>query len=258
LFRSRGHYNILQCIALQHTSVCCSILQHSSVRCSILQRTATYFSVLQYAIVCCSILQYVTFIHMSVLLTCGRTRYLALQNTTTLCNTLQHSGTHSNTLQRTMCMLLSLALSLIFFSNTSNSPYTSRKGQFNWRTSRTLQHTAKHCNTLQRTTTHCNTLQHTATHCNALQHDATHCTTHNFSNRANSRSCAVLWRAYPTGAHDHCNTLHLTTSRREITNAHNFSNRTNSRTWCSSIQSFIFPSLILFSTGQTHIRAQFY
>ena len=161
---------------------------------------------------------------MSVSLTCGRKRYLALQHTTTLCNTLQHSehtATCCNTLQRTLCMLLSLTLSLIFFCNTSNSRCTSMKGQFNWRTSRTLQHTATHCNTLQHTATHCNTLQHTATHCTTLQHTATHCntlqrtatrcntlTTHNFSNRANSRSCAVLWRAYPTGAHDHCKTLH--------------------------------------------------
>jgi len=52
-------------------------------------------------------------------------RYI-LRDTTSYCQSLQHSATHSNTLP---C-------------------------------------TATHCNALHRTTTHCNALQRTATHCN--------------------------------------------------------------------------------------------
>ena len=104
-----------------------------------------------------------------------------LQHNATHCDTLQHTVTHSNTLQHDSLLVLSSL----------------------------LQHTATHCNILQHTATHCNILQCTPTssnttlsrcsrvskipchtdiicvytfymctpHCNALQHTAIHCNT---------------------------------------------------------------------------------
>jgi len=104
-----------------------------------------------------------------------------LQHNATHCDTLQHTVTHSNTLQHDSLLVLSSL----------------------------LQHTATHCNILQHTATHCNILQCTPTssnttlsrcsrvskipchtdiicvytfymctpRCNALQHTAIHCNT---------------------------------------------------------------------------------
>ena len=85
-----------------------------------------------------------------------------------MCNTLQRTATHCNTLR-----------------------HTNRNVHMWHDICNTLQHTATHCNTLQHTATrcdiltamfisdmtyaaHCSTLQHTAAHCNTLQHIATY------------------------------------------------------------------------------------
>jgi len=80
-------------------------------------------------------------------LQCGTVRE-TLQHTATLCNTLQRTSIEEDKRQ-------------IKKSPLPTSVYCS-----------VLQSEA-HCNTLQHTTTHCNTLQHTATHCNTLLHTAT-------------------------------------------------------------------------------------
>jgi len=69
-----------------------------------------------------------------------------LQHIASLCNTLQHAGSHS---KKPFWSILAVTWS-------------------------TLQHTATHCTTLQHIAPHCNTLHHTATHCNTLQHAEPH------------------------------------------------------------------------------------
>jgi len=111
-------------------------------------------------------------------------------------NTLQHAGTHCNTLQHVACLVL------------------------------------RPLSTLQHTTTHCNALQHTATHCNIVFSDKT--TTTQTSHTASrtifaaskknpslktrpvpSFKCLVCHRRHrSTLQHTaaHCNTAHLTTA----------------------------------------------
>jgi len=94
----------------------------------------------------------------------------SLLNTTTCCNTLQQTATHTG------------------------NQHGDAQGLL----------TATHCNTLQRTATHCNTLQHTATHCNTLQHTATHCNTYRDLTwwRSRTAHCNALQHTAT-----HCNTL---------------------------------------------------
>ena len=80
----------------------------------------------------------------------------------THCNTLQHSATLCNAVQR-----VGVPLSYMSVRAAAGVPRADIK-------SRALQHTATHCNTLPHTATHCNTLQRIAMHCNALQHTSVH------------------------------------------------------------------------------------
>ena len=122
-----------------------------------------------------------------------------LQNTATICNTLQRTATHSNAqptphtskLQQsaTHCNALQR---VAMHCNTQPTPYTAPQISTNadsqthlldsngqvlgrstgkgggilalGRDQGAQLHTAAHCSTLQHTATHCNTLQHTATH----------------------------------------------------------------------------------------------
>ena len=73
----------------------------------------------------------------------------------THCNTLQHTATHYNALNRPSGALACVLGNLLFVAE--------------W----CVSCAATHCNTLQPTATHCNTLQHTATHCSTLQRPST-------------------------------------------------------------------------------------
>jgi len=85
-------------------------------------------------------------------------------------DTLQHTATHWNALQRT-------ATHCKYAVNTLQHTVTHRCQRIERKSVGSRAILTTHCNTLQRTATHCNTLQHTATHCNTLQHTATHCNT---------------------------------------------------------------------------------
>ena len=108
--------------------------------------------------VCCSVLQCVA-IHSTPI-------------------TLQHTATHSDTLQQ-HCNTLCCSVTGNVVQVASKPEYTLQLCilQHNATHCNTLQHTATQCVTLQHTSTHCNTLQHTATHCNTMQHTATQCNT---------------------------------------------------------------------------------
>ena len=149
-----------------------------------------------------------------------------LQHTAKQCNTecltivslfqemspLQHTPTHSNTLQHTATLNIASLLQRDEPSATHCS---------------TLQHTATHCNTERLTkaslfqrdqpvATHCNTLQHTATHCNTecltiaslsqrdehdratLQHTATHCNTLQHTATPSYEPDSATGHGYPT------------------------------------------------------------
>ena len=92
-------------------------------------------------------------------------------------NTLQHSATYCNKLQRAVCLSSNFRerhsnpqQHAAIHCNTLQHPATScLPGVFEQRHSNTQHHTATYYNILQNTATHCNTLQHTATHCNTLQ-----------------------------------------------------------------------------------------
>jgi len=151
------------CSLLQCVVVCCSVLQCVAVsqevmfhvalmnetqsswkmfasRTSMSHATRMRGGVLQCAAVYCSMVQYV---HTCVCVRDGfscegeHLSRIALQHTTTRCNTLQHAATRCNT----------------------------------------RQHTAKHCNTLQQTATNSTTMHYTTAHYHTLQHTATHCNT---------------------------------------------------------------------------------
>jgi len=106
---------------------------------------------------------------------------IALQNTATHCNTLQHTACrvatrahpfnrrhvrHMNELSRT-------------YETTHVTPHTACVCVCVWWgfphrwNSRIYSMHVWYCSTLQRTTTHCNTLQHVSTHCDTLQHNTT-------------------------------------------------------------------------------------
>ena len=128
--------------------------------------------------------------------------------TATLCNTLQHSATHCNTLQ-TRCNTLQPAAChrqgrlhrALLWNRRQSAAYSLRWSGLFCR-SLLLQHPATHCNTLH-TATHCNTLQHTATHCNALEHTATHWNTLQHT----ATHCNTLQHIAT-----HCNTLIMSSS----------------------------------------------
>jgi len=108
-------------------------------------------------------------------LLCNNVQHIAthcntLQHTVTLCNTLQHAATRYNTLQHTatrcntpICNEERYTLQHEFVRQTDifNSQLSIEFTIYN----RAI-YIAAHCNTLKHTATHCNTLQHTATHCN--------------------------------------------------------------------------------------------
>ena len=92
--------------------------------------------------------------------------------------TLQHTGTHCNTLQHINVTQLPVCAGVAGKQGAKTLQHTATHCNSLQLTAihcNTLQHTAAHCNTLQHTAAHCNTLQHTAAHCNTLQHTATHC-----------------------------------------------------------------------------------
>ena len=107
------------------------------------------------------------------------THCIKVLHSATLCDTLQLTAAHCNTLQHTADV-----------QRIATNRYTLRHSVTHCNS---LQHTAAHCNTLQHTATHCrcamhcnqvlhsatpcDTLQLTAAHCNTLQHTAAHCNT---------------------------------------------------------------------------------
>jgi len=90
--------------------------------------------------------------------------------------TLQHTATHCNTLQHTVCArhvcILGPRRTATRCNTLQHTAYTATQ----WNT---LKHTvcARHVSVSgpQHTATHCNTLQHTATHCNTVKHTKTRC-----------------------------------------------------------------------------------
>ena len=108
-------------------------------------------------------------------------------------NTLPHTATHCNTLQRTIVMQHTTApqpqLQVLFaihcnaLQRTATHCTALQQQQPRSRNCMSfLWHTATYCDILQHTTTHCNTLQHASPtamiarpFCNTLQHTATHC-----------------------------------------------------------------------------------
>jgi len=114
------------------------------------------------------------------------------------CNTLQHTATHCNTLERvwrgkgstyvlhhtaTHCNTLQLvwrdkgSTYVLQHTATYCNVFGESKAQHMCSPSQWLIDTAPLCNALQHTAIRCNTLQHTATHCNTLHYTAPHCTT---------------------------------------------------------------------------------
>ena len=90
------------------------------------------------------------------------THYNTLQHAATHCNKLQHTATHCNTLKSQEVETLRGSLQALELQCLDLQEQ--------------VQHTATTlCNALQHTTPCCNTLQRAATHRNALQHNATHC-----------------------------------------------------------------------------------
>jgi len=137
-----------------------------------------------------------------------------MQNTATLCNTLQHTATHIPVAP--MCRALSLTPSALQHTATLCN---------------ILQHSATPCNTNTcctdvscvilntfRAATHCYTQQHTATHCNTLQHSATHIPVAQTFRALSLTSSALQHTAtycktlQQTATH--CNTLQHTATRR--------------------------------------------
>jgi len=178
---------VLLCVAVSHPrhvhwcdtwtiihAVCCRVLQCAAVCCRALQRVAVSPNI---------------FMDMTLGQSCVRrptaTYYYTLP---TQCNSLQHTATHCNTLQR-MCRETH---SNILVHTPDTLQLTETHGNIMQHTAThvsgdSLQHTATHCNILQLSVTHGNTLQHTATtHCNTCvgRLTATHCNT--FSLHCNS------------------------------------------------------------------------
>ena len=115
------------------------------------------------------------------------------QHTATHSNTQQHTATHSNILQHTATKRISTCNSTIIFWTSWIALNTL--SQLATQQCSTLQHTATHCTTLHPTATHCHNLQHNnAIHCNTLHNIAPHCTT-----------------LHPTATH--CTTLQHTATR---------------------------------------------
>jgi len=105
----------LRCGVLQCVRMSCSVLQCVVVRCNVLPCVAMCCSVLQCVAVCCSVLQYVAVCcsvyrvlpYVAMCSSLGTSRALSngcvrcnntLLHTATLCNILQQSAAHCNTL----------------------------------------------------------------------------------------------------------------------------------------------------------------
>ena len=90
----------------------------------------------------------------------------------TQCNSLQHTATHCNILQR---HVLLRRISLQVCNTYQRTHYTTTPRLASSYFLASMRHTTTHCNTQQLTATHCNTLQHTKTHCNIMQHTSMPC-----------------------------------------------------------------------------------
>jgi len=108
-----------------------------------------------------------------------------LQDTSTHCNTLQHTKIRYDALQQ----CVSLWSPCVAFLSEAICQCD------------TLQGTVRRCSTLQNTATHSNTLQHTKIHCNTLQQGVP------------LRCCFVRCHLYVLHTGTRCNTVHRTTER---------------------------------------------
>ena len=156
--------------------------------------------------VCCSVLQseqYNTLQHTLIAKANANRRYplinVCVLQRVAVRETLQHTATLSNTLQRTSIEedKRQINLSKKKSANVCALQRVAVRG--------TLQHTATHCNTLQHTATHCNTLHHTATHCTTLQQHTYRSKICSMEYANTATHCNIL----PHTA-THCNTLQHT------------------------------------------------
>jgi len=143
------------CNALQHSATHCSALQRTTTHCNTLQRTATHYNS-QRKTTQCNAHRHVTRSASHTLqqiATQTQTYKMLLPlfertaaHCNTPCNMLQHKHKFARLARDTPPPFSQACL-----CNTQQHTATH---------SNTLQHTATQCNTLQHTATHCNTLQH--------------------------------------------------------------------------------------------------
>jgi len=101
-------------------------------------------------------------------------------------DTLQHTATHWNALQRT-------AKHCKYAVNTLQHTVTHRCQRIERKSVGSRAMLTTRCNALQRTATHCNTLQNTAKHCNTLQHTGVNEWSANRLDLEHLCACACSW-----------------------------------------------------------------